>query len=114
MKIKIPAKYAIKRAEEWFNWLQNWTNNEYEKEVSKAMERSWSNLYLGRSEKFAKWWLDSVHSGIYATYKERLKDHFWRTTSRAEEASRLAKIAIESGQEFVWADWEDIKWLENK
>lgn len=112
MKIQIKAIDVLDATEYWFKWLEEWVEKEYKNDVKESMKRSWSNLWLGRSERFAIWWLENVHVGsLWNNYKDRLKDTFWRTTHSAHTANKMAKIAIDSGQDYVWVDEDDLIYL---
>lgn len=114
MKIQIKATDVLDATEYWFRWLEEWVEEEYENDVKESMKRSWSNLWLGRSERFAIWWLENIRVGsLWSCYKDRLKDTFWRTTYNARTANKMAKIAIDSGQEYVWVDEDDLIYLNN-
>lgn len=112
MKIQIKATDVLNATEYWFKWLEEWVEKEYKDDMKEAMKRSWSNLWLGRSEKFAIWWLENIHVGsLRDNYRDRLRDTFWRTNCNARTANKMAKIAINSGQEYVWIDEDDLTFM---
>lgn len=112
MKTKIPANHVLGMTEQWFHWLDEWTEKKYRLDVEKAMKRSWSNLWLGRSEKFAVWWLDTFHTGgLWEDYKDRLQNKYWRTTYQAKMANKMTKVALASGQEYVWIGEDDLLFM---
>lgn len=114
MRTKLKAEFVIDQAKDWLDRRQKRINKLYENKVEKAMARSISNLFLGRSRQKAIKFLDNWKSGCFHNnHKEYLEFNGSYWTWQVEDALKLATLSLESGNGDVWLTKDELFFIKD-